>query len=309
MKRKVDPVDPKLGNTKSFGAKRRKRVKNKDARETLWKRCLFTLNNYTQDDIKTLTGSNGSEVPTLCFQEEEEGCKHLQGFMIFAVKKRPVKYWTPIMGHNRTSFRVMSGSVVKNVAYCTDLVKRIPDGYVYTRGCPEPTVLMTRELCYPIQLAIADKYIEKEDPLFGRYLHWYYEETGNWGKSQTATYMIDQMEATEVSGCKKDVTCGIQKLIEKRGQCPPIVIVDIPRDSASYVSYGGLELIKNGKFFSEKYESGMCRFNRPHIICFANTPPAYEKMSLDRWKVWNVDKSVTQELTAEEMGITGWALD
>ena len=288
MKRNVDLLDPELGNTKS-SEKRQKR-------ETLWKKCIFTLNNYSQNDIKCLKGSLGSMVPTLCFQEEDEGTPHLQGFMVFAVKKRPIQYWGPIMGHNKMSFRKMKGSIQQNMAYCTALDKRIPDGIVYTRGCPKPTVKMTRELCWPIQLEIADKYIEDEDPLFGRYLHWYYEETGNWGKSQTATYMIDQMGATEVSGNKKDVTFGICKLIEKTGQCPPIVIVDIPRDCASYVSYGGLEKIKDGKFFSEKYESGMCRFNRPHIVCFANEPPQYEKMSLDRWKVWNVDESATEEL-------------
>ncbi len=296
-KRKLDLLDPELGNTKSS----EKRLK----RETLWKKCVFTLNNYTQNDIKCLIGSFGSVVPTLCFQEEDEGTPHLQGFCIFAVKKRPIQYWSPILGHSKTSFRKMKGSIQQNMAYCTAKDKRIPNGIVYTRGCPEPTVLMTRALCRPIQLEIADKYIKKEDPLFGRYLHWYYEEKGNWGKSQTATYMIDQMGATEVSGSKKDVTCGIQKLIETAGQCPPIVLVDIPRDGAGYVSYGGLEKIKDGKFFSEKYESGMCRFNRPHIVCFANTPPCYEKMSLDRWKVFNVDESVTDEVPEH----VPWSLD
>ncbi len=300
MKRGVDLLDPELGNTKSSGKKQK--------RETLWKRCLFTLNNYTQNDIKCLIGSSGSVVPTLCFQEEDEGTPHLQGFCIFAVKKRPIQYWGPILGHVKTKFIKMKGSIMQNYVYCTDRTKRIPDGIVYERKCPDPTKLMTRELCWPIQLAIADKYIKKEDPLFGRYLHWYYEEKGNWGKSQTATYMIDQMGATEVSGAKKDVTFGICKLIEKNGQCPPIVIVDIPREKAAYVSYGALELIKNGKFFSEKFESGMCRFNRPHIVCFANEPPAYEKMSLDRWKVWNVDVSVTEEITDEQKGFD-WAMD
>jgi len=113
-------------------------------------------------------------------------------------------------------------------------------------------------------------------------------------------YMIDQMNATEVSGCKKDITCGIQKLIEAQGQCPPIVLVDIPRDGAKYVSYAGLEKIKDGKFFSEKYESGMCRFNKPHIVCFANDPPQWESMSLDRWVVFDVNKSVTKEVKQED---------
>ncbi len=89
MKRGVDLLDPELGNIRSSGKKQK--------REILWKRCLFTLNNYTQDDIKSLIGSDGSVVPTLCFQEEDEGTPHLQGFCIFAVKKRPIQYWEPIL--------------------------------------------------------------------------------------------------------------------------------------------------------------------------------------------------------------------
>ncbi len=299
-KRKLETLETELGNNRSSV-----RVKVSPPRMTQWVKCVFTLNNYTQDDIKNFIGSSGDEVPKLCFQQEEEACPHLQGFCVFNKKRRPVQYWEPILGHARTHFEKMKGSLTQNVNYCTDLEKRIPDGFVYTRGCPKPTVLMTRELCWPIQLEIADKYIKDEDPLFGRQLHWYYEEKGNWGKSQTATYMIDQMGATEVSGCKKDITLGICKLIEKQGQCPPIVLVDIPRDGAGYVSYGGLEKIKDGKFFSEKYESGMCRFNRPHIICFANEPPCYDKMSLDRWVVFNVDESATIPLPEH----VPWSLD
>ncbi len=179
---------------------------------------------------------------------------------------------------------------------------------MYARGFTVPTPLkkMTRELCRPTQLEIADKYIEREDELFGRNIHWYYETAGKWGKTQTALYMIDQMQATLVSGARKDVCYGIAKLIENTGECPPIVIVDIPRDGSQYVSYAGLEKIKDGAFFSEKFESGMCRFNKPHVVCFANEPPCYEKMSLDRWKVFNVDESVTEEL---ERPNYEWAMD
>jgi hypothetical protein len=100
-----------------------------------------------------------------------------------------------------------------------------------------------------------------------------------------ATYMIDQMKATEVSGKGADVLCGISSLIEKIGECPPIVIYDIPRSQTDYVSYMSIEKLKDGKFFSGKYESGMVRYNRPHIICFANEPPREELLSKDRWIV------------------------
>ncbi len=298
MANNLVPMVPEGGNTKT--------PSDKQKRCSPWHSFVFTLNNYSELDWKRFLGSNGSMVPTLCLQEEKESCPHLQGFGKFKGKKRPMQFWKKVLGHDRTHFEKMKGSLAENVAYCTDPEKRLPGGRVYTRGCPEPIVKMTRELCTEQQLAIADKYIEPEDPLFGRYIDWYYEVEGKWGKSITALYMIDQMKATEVSGCKKDVTCGIAKLVEKNENCPPIVICDIPRDGEKYVSYAGLEKIKDGKFFSEKYESGMCRFNKPHIVCFANSPPEYGRMSMDRWRVYNVAKSVTEEVDKE---LENWALD
>jgi hypothetical protein len=97
--------------------------------------------------------------------------------------------------------------------------------------------------------------------------------------------MIDQMGAFEVSGKGADVLCGISKFIEEHGRCPPIIIYDIPRSTSEYVSYQSIEKLKDGKFFSGKYESGMVRYNKPHIVCFANCEPDVEKLSGDRWVV------------------------
>ncbi len=310
---KVVPVVPAGGNAISPAGKRKQVAP--------WARFCFRLSNYTESDWKRLVSSNSSIVPVLGMQEEggpgtTEDTPHIQGFGTWkrGTKKRPVAFWKKILGHDRTHFEKMKGSIAECTDYCTrefhkerpENRKRAVGGRVYTRGCPEPIVRMTWALARPLQKEIANKYKEREDPLFGRYIHWYYEEEGNWGKSKTATLMIDQMGATEVSGCKKDVTFGISKLVEKFGNCPPIVIVDIPRDGETYVSYAGLEKIKDGKFFSEKFESGMCRFNVPHIVCFANSPPIYSKMSMDRWKVFNVSESVSEPIDNDLMN---WSID
>jgi len=46
-----------------------------------------------------------------------------------------------------------------------------------------------------------------------------------------------------------------------------------------------LESIKNGLFFSGKYESTQVVMNSPHLIIFANEPPDKSKMSADRWHI------------------------
>lgn len=146
-----------------------------------------------------------------------------------------------------------------------------------------PLVKMTYEMLNNDQRRIADMFAEPEDPLWGRKIYWFWEPNGNWGKSVLATYLIDQRNAIEVSGAAKDCFCGIANQLEKHDI--EIVIFDIPRSCVDYVSFQAIEKIKDGKFFSAKYESGMVRFNRPHIICFANSPPPEEKLSLDRWEV------------------------
>ncbi len=299
-KRKVDLLDPELGNTKISG----KRLK----RATLWKKCVFTLNNYTQNDIKCLIGSFGSVVPILCFQEEDEGTPHLQGFMEFAVKKRPIQYWSPIMGHKKTSFRKMKGSIQQNMAYCTDEDKRIPNGIVYTRGCPRPLVRMTYEHLTKQQQEIVDKYKEFEDPLFGREIHWYWEPEGEWGKTKTQKYMFDNMDATMVGGTKHDMFYALSQLVLLTGECPPIVIINLVKDTdMKYVSYAGMESIKDGCFFSKKFKSGMCRFNSPHLLVFANEPPDMSRFTKGttnhRCQVFPLTEDASSERWCDWVGV------
>ncbi len=98
--------------------------------------------------------------------------------------------------------------------------------------------------------------------------------------------MVDQMGAIIVGGKASDAGYAIQQYIEKNGEGPKIVILDVPRTkSAEYISYESIENIKNGCFFSGKYEGGMVRFNKPHIIVFANEPPESSRMSADRWNI------------------------
>jgi len=66
---------------------------------------------------------------------------------------------------------------------------------------------------------------------------------------------------------------------------PKIVLINVPRSSLDFVSYTGLEEIKDMFFYSGKYEGGMVCGASPHVIIFANEEPDYNKMSSDRFKV------------------------
>jgi hypothetical protein len=135
------------------------------------------------------------------------------------------------------------------------------------------------------QRRITDLFVEDEDPLFGRRVFWFWEKNGCWGKSIVCKYMIDNMGAFVVQGKNNDILHGITMYIEKFGQCPRVVIFDIPRVNDNHVSYQAIESLKNGFFFSGKYESGMVRFNSPHVIVFSNEEPEEYNLSKDRWVI------------------------
>lgn len=130
-----------------------------------------------------------------------------------------------------------------------------------------------------------------------RKIHWYWEETGDAVKTNFARWVCGQEPATAilVSGKAADMKFGIVGFKKALGYYPEVIFINIPRDSLDYVSYTGMEELMDGIFFSGKYESGMCIFNYPHLIVFANEEPKYKKengkdrMSMDRWNVKNID--------------------
>ncbi len=81
----------------------------------------------------------------------------------------------------------------------------------------------------------------------------------------------------------------------KSGIDPRLVIMDVPRSKSGYVSYTGMEEIKNACFLSSKYEVAQYVGAHPHMLVFANTPPEWHKMSGDRWKVFRIVNGQMQE--------------
>lgn len=240
------------------------------------KRWCFTINNYENETMAQLVqefeagGYNyiiGKEVGEL-------GTPHLQGYIESGKKFRPLEKFKKFKGH----WKKCKGNREQNVTYCSK------DGdYLTNLPIPRKLDRMCKADLRADQLQIASLFTEPEHK-FGRSIFWYWESFGNWGKTVLATYMVDQLGAIMVGGKAADAAYAVQQYIDKNGTGPDIVIMDVPRTrSAEYISYESIENIKNGIFFSGKYEGGMVRFNRPHFIVFANEPPETHRMSMDRW--------------------------
>lgn len=118
-------------------------------------------------------------------------------------------------------------------------------------------------------------------PPHGRDILWYYDAVGNKGKTYMSKHLVDAYGAFYCNGGK-----GADLVYAYSGQ--PVIIFDYVRDASEYVNYGVIEQIKNGILFSSKYESGMKRFNTPHIIVMANFLPLSTKWSRDRYNVFKI---------------------
>jgi len=255
----------------------------------------LTLNNYTEEDISRIEKLDSSIVPIFVGQSEigEKGTPHLQCTFSYPEheKYRPITLFKELLGHARCSFRKVK-FLQKVRLYCSksDRGGDTRD-WSLMRGWKRPTPLakVTYEILNKQQRKIVDMFKKPCHPIFSRDIYWIWEPKGGVGKTILSMFFCDQKNALIVGGKASDIFCGVAKEVAE-GRMPEIVIFDIPRSCNGYISYKAIEKIKDGLFYSGKYESGMCRFNRPHVLCLANERPDEEALSMDRWKVFNYNQ-------------------
>lgn len=249
---------------------------------TASKHWCFTFNNYVENDIIELMNSNVDSVSKYVFQEEtsKSGTKHLQGYMEFTRRLRPKNLFNEKIHWERCR------NIKNSIAYCQKIDTRT--GQIYTKGITlikQIKILDTNKL-YPWQKELLD--IIDEEPS-ERTIYWRWENTGNTGKSSFCKYLCVKKDALILSGKGADMKYGIVKYYEKKGEYPKLIILDIPRSCENYISWTGIEEVKNACFFSPKYEGSMIVGNCPHLIVMANFHPNMNKISMDRWDIKNIE--------------------
>lgn len=223
---------------------------------------------------------------------------HLQGYIEFHKKTRPTE--NPVFKHCRWAKRARKATRLDNVKYCTkiqeDTGKR---PIVHTNTDWEPEELidpLEGKVLHPFQKRVIEMINDKCND--DRVIHWFWDKRGNRGKTALCKHICIKYKSIYLNGKSADVKCGIAKLIETTGKAPKIMLFGYPRSSEEYVNYGSLEEVKDGLFFSGKFESGMVKYNSPHVFVFANFKPDKTKMSKDRWQIHDIGEGLEEE--AEE---------
>ena len=245
----------------------------------------FTLNNYTDDDILELKSIDSSKVPRLVFQQEigENGTPHLQGALMFKNKGRPFC----LLSHKRTHFEKMHKNSTPKKLFNYACKKDTRAGEIYSRGWELPYEINLD--LYPWEHSIT-KILNKEPD--DRKIYWIWEPNGCAGKTTFQKWVFTNYSKVLVlSGKGADMKNGIIQYKEVNGVLPTIILINVPRTSIDYVSFTGIEEVKDMFFYSGKYEGGMVCGKSPHVFIFANTAPDTSKMSADRWEIKTITDS------------------
>lgn len=267
---------------KIIGDDTEKETGNTRNRSRTW---CFTYNNYTNIELSILHELFDTETQQFIFQEEKgaEGTPHLQG----AVKYKNARAFSSMRRINPKIHWERCKSWLASVEYCSKIESRVGKIYTNIEG-----IRIVEPIVDKFKLLIPRKWQEiclniiKNPVPDPRAVHWFYEEKGNTGKSLLARHLVLEYGALLVSGKAADIKFAFTKMKIK----PKIVIIDIPRSYANYFTYTIIEELKNGLFFSGKYEGEMVVFNTPHVIVFSNSEPNYDELSEDRWDIHPIDE-------------------
>lgn len=173
-------------------------------------------------------------------------------------------------------------------AYCHKVETRVQGPYFFPEPVEPIIDYFIEEKCVPKWWQLEILELIKTRPS-GRKIHWYYEGTGNVGKSTFVGHLDITHNAFILGNAK---LADIAFAFSKKRNSQNTVVFDIPRSGYNHINYYALECILNGRIFSSKYESGMVRCNRTHLIIFANFPPEQNEhtMSADRWVIKDISE-------------------
>jgi len=210
----------------------------------------------------------------------QDGRKHLQGMIWCKEKCRD------------TCFKLLKGAHFKTLKDELDVANycnkdESHDGVYRTKwGYPDPPYVEEIENLYDWEIEIEKLLTSVPDK---RTIHWFWEPEGCAGKTTYQKYVFTHhAKAVVLSGKGADMKNGIVMYHEKNKCLPSIVMINMPKSCEGFVSYCGVEEVKDMFFFSGKYEGGMVCGPCPHVLVFANEEPDYSKMSKDRFVVKNI---------------------
>lgn len=249
----------------------------------------FTLAEDEWTHISVKTGLKGF-VKKFIFQLEESdsGYRHFQG-RISLIKKRRLQEIAKLLHEVFPKIHLSPTHDVGSSFYVVKNDTRV-DG-PWSDQDPEPTYIPRQireiETLRPWQSRI----IELSKVWDTRTIHIIYDPNGNNGKSILTTYMgVHQLGRTlPFVNDYKDIMRMVMDMPTSNAY-----IIDMPRainKEKLFQMYAGIETVKSGYAYDDRYSFKDKYFDCPQIFVFTNSIPDFSLLSRDRWNVWTIDNS------------------
>lgn len=283
------PKVERTKRTRGRGNTRTRPPRKKEPPRT--RKWCFTINNPTDDDNKQVDALISPHKYCVGQEIGENGTPHIQGYVHLTNPKAFSAMRTLLP---RAHLEPARGTDRQNYEYC-----RKGGNY---RSNMFPMDRMTQTLIRQYDGVIWRDWQQEILDLKAstRTIHWRWEGKGNVGKTYLCKYLALTRKGVIIcEGKKADIfnqVCCMMQPKHGEGECPQLIIVDIPRTSFKFINYAAIEALKNGLLYSGKYEGGRCIFPEPIVICFANEPPDTSALSADRWDI----KEIGADLSLDE---------
>lgn len=235
--------------------------------------CL-TLNNWKQDEYDAL--KKYADTLTHYIIGKEIGTQCVPHLQVYLYNKNAISFDSIKKIVPRAHIEKAKGKISDNLKYCSkdnDYITNIPMEVQLKDPLEGKTLYSWQENLITIL----------NGEINDRVIYWYWEPTGNIGKTSfVKSWCINNPNSIMLSGKANDIKAGVSSHIQGKKDLK-VAFFHYTRSNEEFVSYEALEAIKDGIFYSGKYESSMCIYNTPHVVVFANFEPNMYKLSKDRW--------------------------
>lgn len=253
--------------------------------------CVYDFTLFDEIGTPKVREILGKLCKKYCFQiekGEKTGIVHFQGRFSLKVKKRKMElikilndYW------DKYHISITSNENKGNHFYVMKEDTRIEGPFTDENEIFVPDDVKIMHTLYPWQESLRNM-LKTYDP---RTVDVVFEQKGNLGKSSLSRYMMTYDDAEEIPYANdfKDIMRFAYDIGPKK-----IYLVDMPR--ALYGEklnqfFAGIEKLKSGYCYDDRYKFQRRLFNRPRICMFTNVKPNLSLLSKDMWKIWEIEEN------------------
>lgn len=288
----------------------------------------FTLNNYTDDDVRRLSCLH-DKMQYILFAKEigtDNGTPHLQGFVTFRSKLRgtAVKCILSERAHVEVAINIAA-----SIQYCKKPTTATSDIFEFgeiTSRKGKRTDMDEFKLDVKNGVHAMRELRERHSEIFAKYPRFckeyvqdnveikrdtypYYKWQADLNHSlllevndREIIFVVDYVGNSGKSWFAHDY-CHLHDNAQvltpgKKADMAyaldatiRVLFVDVPRCKSETLQYDFLEDVKNRHVFSTKYEPIVKRLNKVHVVVLMNESPSMDKLSADRYKVINLSRA------------------